>query len=114
MSRHHPKRNQPVTIKNGPLKGRIFYVVNYLESQYQGKSIDRIKADHLTTSMKNRGKPVDSDTVFGKFYPAMEYGCVHDSELKDEAPIAAPVAEPKPPEPVVEAKKPKKKQKYDA
>lgn len=82
MQRRHPKAGQPVTIKQGPLKGRTFHVIDYLTTQYQGKDIKKIKADHLTTAMVNRGMPLDDDTVFGKFHPGMEHACVHDSELK--------------------------------
>jgi hypothetical protein len=80
--RNHPKKDQQLTIKNGPLKGRQIIVVDYLTTQYQGKDIRRIKAPHLTTAMVNRGKPLDDDTVFVRFLPSL--GCVHDSELKLE------------------------------
>lgn len=82
MQRRHPKAGQPVTIKQGPLKGRTFHVIDYLTTQYQGKDIKRIKADHLTTAMVNRGYPLNDDTVFGKWHPSMEHACVHDDELK--------------------------------
>src|SRR5687768_17467046 len=78
----HPKKGQKLTIKNGPLKGKYFEVINYLTTQHQGKDIKKIKAAHLTTAMVNRGHPLDEHTVFGLFWPEIQYGCVHDSELK--------------------------------
>lgn len=81
-SRHHPRAGQKVIIKNGPLKGIPFQIIDYLTTMHQGKDIKRIKADQFTTPIKNRGLPLDEDVVFGQFYPTMQHGCVHDSELK--------------------------------
>lgn len=88
--RRHPKAGQPVTIKSGKLEGKIFHVIDYVETMHQGKSIDRIKLAQIQP-VRNRGLPIDSDIVWGKFHPSMEFGCVHDSELKlkivDEKPV---------------------------
>lgn len=77
----HPKKGQPVTVKSGPHKGKTFLVIDYLAIQFQGKDITRIKIPEIT-ALRNRKMPLDSDVIWGKFYPEMQYACVHDSELK--------------------------------
>ncbi len=81
--RNHPQRGKPCKITNGPLKGKYFIVIDFLEAQFQGKSIEKIKKTqgHLLQSMINRGFPVDTDVVFGKLYPEMNFAVVHDKEL---------------------------------
>lgn len=96
--RHHPKKGHILTIKTGPMTGKNFLVIDWLESQYQGKPIHRIKAaDPLLAPLKKRGVALDSDIVFGKLYPSMEFICIPDSELK--------TAESKPALEVVESDK---------
>jgi len=82
--RDHPKKGQPVRIKKGKLKDKTFMVINYMETQYAGKPIHKIKQEKLFAGLRGRGLPLDSDVVFGKLYPEMEYCCVHDSELKED------------------------------
>jgi hypothetical protein len=84
--RKHPKAGCPVKIANGPLKGQYFMVGDFLESQFQGKSIAGIIADHehLVQAARQRGFPLDSDLVIGKLYPAMNVIVVHDKELQVE------------------------------
>lgn len=79
--KHHPKRGQIVTIQSGPLKGNLYHVIDYMEAQYQGKDIKRIKSP-LLFSIRQRKMPLDSGVVFGKLLPAFGYFCVHDSELQ--------------------------------
>jgi hypothetical protein len=79
--RKHPKANQPVTIKNGDLKGRTFIVIDFVTSMHQGKRIEKIKIPQLAR-IRNSKLPLDQDVVFGKLYPSMEFICLHDSELK--------------------------------
>jgi len=81
----HKRAGTMVSIKNGPLKGRTFEVINFLVDQYQGKSIDRIKGpaiDGLKAALIGRGKPMDNEVVFGKLFPGGDFALVHDSELK--------------------------------
>ena len=105
--RHHPKKGHILTIKSGPLTGKNILVIDFLESQYQGKPIHRIKAaDSLLAPLKSRGVKLDSDVVFGKLYPTMEFICIPDSELKaEESKPALDIVDPD----KVRAIKPKKK-----
>ena len=79
----HPKAGQPVKIANGPLKGRYFVVQDFFVNQYQGRSIEKIAQSqgHHLVPMKRRGYPIDSDVVWGRLYPEMNWCCVHDKEL---------------------------------
>lgn len=109
VQRTHPKAGQTLTVKQGPLTGQQVLVINYLTSQYQGKDIKRIKADHLTTATVNRGFPLDADFVFVQFYPSMSHGCVHDSELRVKLVEAPKAEEPAKPENVKSIRSGKKK-----
>lgn len=94
-SRRHPLAGQIITIKQGPLKGNLFHVIDFMESQHQGKSVLKIKSP-LLHGVKERGYPLDSEVVFGKLLPSFGYICVHDKELqraedkKDEEVKAVP------------------------
>lgn len=93
MSRKHPLAGQITTIKSGPLKGNMYHVIDFMESQHQGKSITRIKSP-LLFGVKQRGYPLDSDVVFGKLLPSFGFFCVHDKELQSVSEEAVkPVAE---------------------
>ena len=109
--RTHPKKGHIVTIKSGPYAGKNLLVIDWLESQYQGKPIHRIKAaDKFLAPLKGRGVKLDSDIVFGKLYPSMEFMCLPDSELRTE--VSKPALEVVDTE-KVRAIKPKKKKNAD-
>ena len=93
MRPKHPMAGSPVELTAGPHKGKYFIVVDWLQNQYQGKSMEAIAKSHpeLTRQVTSRkGFKLDDQIVFGKLYPALNFVCVHDSDMQ--------IIEKKPPE----------------
>lgn len=80
----HKMAGVAVKIEEGPFKGQYFKVIDYMENQFQGKSIEKIATFQATlvTPVVGRGYPLDDKIVFGQLYPAMTFMCVHDDELR--------------------------------
>lgn len=80
----HPQAGTIVKIVNGTFKDKYFKVIDYFVNQYQGKSMENLKKSQaaLLNPVLRRKLPVDDEVVFGQFYPALEYACLHDTELQ--------------------------------
>jgi hypothetical protein len=66
--------------------------------------------------VRNRGFPLDEDYVFGQFLPMMNFGCVHDSEIKVKLEVAGSEAKavlPPNVEPLTKNKRKKKDENKD-
>lgn len=106
----HPFAGKPVVITNGPHKGKYFMVIDFIQNQFQGKSIEKIAKSHgkLVRPVVQRMGGLDDKIVFGKLHPTMEFCCMHDTELQVVAAEAAPPAPEPIPDNVVEITKGKK------
>lgn len=85
----HPQAGHPVKIAKGPLKDKYYVVHDWLVNQFQGKTIESMRANssiaRYMEPVARRKFPVDEKLVWGRLYPTMEWCCVHDDELRTDA-----------------------------